>query len=239
MLSFSGGASGATLDFLSAAPPTCPPPTTYYDVLKCEGCTAVSECCTTKTSYAFPQCSCTFSFNCSNPHAQACCGDGDTCCGASCQAQASGSCHAGHWTFSPPPPRPPPLPPPSPPPSPPSLPSPPGSPPPPPSSPPPPSKVPLFVGAGLGGVLLLAAAVSLMCWHTRRSEGRQRLLEQLRARSMLAGLAARLNPAGEQPAAECVALPAPSRHGASPLPSAAEAAAVVHVEPLWVASQDL
>ena len=227
-----------------ASPPTCPPPTEYYDALKCEGCGTVSDCCKTKSSYTFPQCSCTFTFDCSN--AQACCGDDDVCCGVSCQAVGSGSCHAGHWSFFPPPPSPPPPPPPSPPPSPPGLPLPPASPPPPPSSPPPPSKVPLFVGLGLGSCLFLAAAAALMCWHTRRSEGRQRLLAQLRARSMLAGLAARLNPADEdeEPAAECVAPPALALRGAKPLPSEAEGEAAVVVQgeplaPLQVASQEI
>jgi hypothetical protein len=85
-----------------------------------------------------------------------------------------------------------------------------------------------------------------MCWHTRRSEGRQRLLEQLRARSMLASLAARLNPAedAEVPAAECVAVPGGLAYrGARPLLPQGEAetgdtAAVVQGERLR-ASQEI
>eukprot|EP00964_Phaeocystis_antarctica_P032381 scaffold18338_cov60-Phaeocystis_antarctica.AAC.1 len=81
-----------------------------------------------------------------------------------------------------------------------------------------------------------------MCWHTRRSEGRQRLLEQLRARSMLASLAARLNPADEAegPAAECVAVP--SLASLRPLPPRGEAETgptVVQGEPLRASSQEI
>ena len=86
-----------------------------------------------------------------------------------------------------------------------------------------------------------------MCWHTRRSEGRQRLLEQLRARSMLASLAARLNSTdeAEEPAAECVAVPGLAYRGARPLPPQGEAetgetaAVVVQGEPLRASSQEI
>ena len=84
-----------------------------------------------------------------------------------------------------------------------------------------------------------------MCWHARRSEARQRLLQQLRARSNLASLAARLNPAdeAEEPAAECGALPTtrPQGEGEVEVDETAETAdtLLVQGEPLRASTQEI
>jgi hypothetical protein len=89
----------------SAAPPSCPAPNSYYDAIGCEGCDKAGTCCNTTSKYSFPQCHCTYTFDCSKTGG--CCGAGDVCCGASCHDASSGSCHAGKWVPPPPPPSPP------------------------------------------------------------------------------------------------------------------------------------
>ena len=100
--------------------------------------------------------------------------------------------------------------------------------------------MPLFVGLGTGTCFFLAAAAAFMCWHAKRSEARQRLLQQLCARSNLASLAARLNPA-EEPAAECGALPTTRPQGEGEVDEIAETAdaLVVQGEPLRASTQEI
>ncbi len=103
--------------------------------------------------------------------------------------------------------------------------------------------MPLFVGLGTGTFVFLAAAAAFVCWHAKRSEARQRLLQQLRARSNLASLAARLNPAeeAEEPAAECGALPTTRPQGEGEVDETAETAdaLVVQGEPLRASTQEI